>query len=107
MKYAFALFSILLITGCQSVHEREFEKTEDVALHETMTYVTAHGITVQAYPNLFDKGASIKKRMKEARDLIRFAWVELEQANMANRVDAMSELSMMLSTMLSYARERE
>ena len=105
--FILGLFSLALVSSCVSTHEKEFAATEDVVIQETQTYFVAHGGDLLDTPHLFDKHADVPVRLKEARAVLRKVWSDLETQGNTARVDFMSEFSMMLGQMLSFARVNE
>ena len=91
--------------GCATTYQKSSERSEEIAIELTKTYYTAHGGNLEGLEFLFNKNATLDSRYTEARQILREVWNQLVAAGQSKRVDFVTEFSMMLSNMLSYARE--
>ena len=105
MRVVLPLFCLLII-GCTSFKE-EHQDMEDTAILQVKEFFQIHGGDPGQFPDLFDKNAPISARLADASAALKWVWIKLEDGGHGARQDAMAELSLHLSWMLSYHMEND
>lgn len=95
------LTGLVLLCSCASSHVKGHRSLAEESRLETMAWFQAHGGKPTDFPALFDPSASLADRLKDARVAVRKAWSDLESQKAPERIDFMSEMSMMLALMLA------